>query len=109
VVGVPGAGPDVAVRAVRAAVELVAAVQRLSTRWLAEGLPAFDIGVGISSGRVMAGTIGSERRRELIVVGRAVVAASRIQGMTRLFAAHILLGEETFRQVGDVVEYRAPG
>ncbi|HKW90742.1 MAG TPA: adenylate/guanylate cyclase domain-containing protein [Methylomirabilota bacterium] len=107
--GVPEPGPDVALRAVRAAVDMVAAVQRLSAGWLAEGLPAFDIGVGISSGRVMAGTIGSERRRELIVVGRAVVAASRIQRMTRLFDAHIILGEETFRQVGDVVEYRELG
>jgi adenylate cyclase len=107
--GVPEPGPDVARRAVRAAVDMVAAVQRLSAGWLAEGLPAFDIGVGISSGRVMAGTIGSERRRELIVVGRAVVAASRIQRMTRLFDAHIILGEETFRQVGDVVEYRELG
>jgi len=107
--GVPEPGPDVALRAVRAAVDMVAAVQRLSASWLAEGLPAFDIGVGISSGRVMAGTIGSERRRELIVVGRAVVAASRIQRMTRLFDAHIILGEETFRQVGDVVEYRELG
>ncbi len=107
--GVPEPGPDVPLRAVRAAVDMVAAVRRLSAAWLAEGLPAFDIGVGISSGRVMAGTIGSDRRRELIVVGRAVVAAARIQRMTRLFDAHIILGEETFRQVGDVVDYRELG
>ena len=59
--------------------------------WAADGLPTFDIGVGISSGPVMAGTIGSERRRELIVVGRAMIAAARIQRMTRLFDAHIIV------------------
>jgi len=107
--GVPEPGPDDAVRAVRAAVDMVAAVRRLAARWEAEGLPVFDIGVGISSGRVMAGTIGSDRRRELIVVGRAMVAASRIQRMTRLFDAHIILGEETFREVADIVEYRELG
>jgi adenylate cyclase len=107
--GVPEPGPDVALRAVRAALDMVAAVRRLAAAWVAEGRPAFDIGVGISSGRVMAGTIGSERRRELVVVGRAMIAAARIQRMTRLFDAHIIVGEETFRQVGDVVQYRELG
>lgn len=107
--GLPEPGPDVALRAVRAASDMVAAVARLGARWAAEGRPTFDIGVGISSGRVMAGTIGSDRRRELVVVGRAMVAASRIQRMTRLFDAHIIVEEETFREVGDVVQWRELG
>jgi class 3 adenylate cyclase len=107
--GIPEPGPDVALRAVRAAADMVAAVRRLAARWTAEGGPSFDIGVGISSGRVMAGTIGSDRRRELIVVGRAMIEAARIQRMTRLFEAHIIVGEETFRAVGDVVQYRELG
>jgi class 3 adenylate cyclase/CheY-like chemotaxis protein len=107
--GIPEPGPDVALRAVRAAADMVAAVRRLAARWTAEGGPSFDIGVGISSGRVMAGTIGSDRRRELIVVGRAMIEAARIQRMTRLFEAHIIVGEETFREVGDVVQYRELG
>jgi adenylate cyclase len=107
--GVPERGPDVALRAVRAATDMVDAVRRLATRWAAEGRPTFDIGVGISSGRVLAGTIGSERRRELIVVGRAMIAASRIQRMTRLFDAHIIVGEETFRQVDHLFHGRELG
>jgi class 3 adenylate cyclase len=107
--GVPEPGPDVAVRAVRAAFDMVAAVRDLAARWAAEGRPTFDIGIGISSGRVMAGTIGSDRRRELIVVGRAMIAASRIQRMTRLFDAHIIVGEDTFLEVRDVVQCRELG
>jgi class 3 adenylate cyclase len=107
--GVPEPGADVALRAVRAAADMVAAVRRLAARWAADGRPTFDIGVGISSGRVLAGTIGSDRRRELIVVGRAMVAASRMQRMTRLFDAHIIVGEDTFREVGDVVQCRELG
>lgn len=107
--GVPEPGPDDARRAVRAAVDMVAAVRRLAAGWAADGRPAFDIGVGISSGRVLAGTIGSERRRELIVVGRSVIEAARIQRMTRLFDAHIIVGEKTFRQVVEAVEYRELG
>ncbi len=61
--GVPQSRDDAAAAAVRAALDMVAAVATLRLRWSAEGRPTFDIGVGIASGRVMAGTIGSERRR----------------------------------------------
>jgi adenylate cyclase len=107
--GVPEGTEDAAARAVNAAVDMIDAVRQLSRRWTAAGLPAFDIGIGLSSGEVMAGTIGSERRRELIVVGRPMIAAARIQRMTRLFGAHIIAGEETFRQVSDSVSYRELG
>jgi adenylate cyclase len=88
---------------------MVSTVEALGRRWTAAGLPVFDIGVGISTGKIMAGTIGSERRRELIVVGRPMIVASRIQRMTRLFGAHIIVDEETFRRVDDLVEYRELG
>jgi adenylate cyclase len=88
---------------------MVEAVRRLAARWAAAGRPTFDIGVGISSGRVLAGTIGSDRRRELIVVGRAMIAAARMQRMTRLFDAHIIVGEETFHQVDHFVDARELG
>ncbi len=107
--GVPEPGADVALRAVRAATDMVEAVRRLAARWAAAGRPTFDIGVGISSGRVLAGTIGSDRRRELIVVGRAMIAAARMQRMTRLFDAHIIVGEETFHQVNHFVDARELG
>ena len=107
--GVPEPGADVALRAVRAGADMVEAVRRLAARWAAHGRPTFDIGVGISSGRVLAGTIGSDRRRELIVVGRAMITASRMQRMTRLFDAHIIVGEETFHQVDHFVHGRELG
>jgi adenylate cyclase len=103
-------GTDVAaVRAVGAALAMTAGVSRLAGGWRAAGQPAFDIGVGLSSGPVMAGTIGSGVRRELIVVGRPMIAAARIQRMTRLFGAHIIAGEETFEQVRHLVRHRELG
>jgi len=107
--GLPDGAEDAPERAVRAAIDMVAAVRRLCQRWVEAGLPSFDIGVGISSGKVMAGTIGSEQRRELVVVGRAVIAAARIQRMTRLFDAHIIADEETFRQVSGLIRSRELG
>jgi adenylate cyclase len=96
-------------RAVRSARRMTTAVAALSDRWKSAGMPTFDIGVGLSSGQLMAGTIGSGRRRELIVVGRPMIAAARIQRMTRLFDAHIIAAEETFRQVDGLVQYRELG
>jgi class 3 adenylate cyclase len=107
--GVVEGGQDAPARAVRAAVEMVAAVRRLSTSWAAEGLPRFDIGIGIASGPVMAGTIGSADRRELVVVGRPMIAAARIQRMTRLFDAHIIASAGTFREVNGLVSHRELG
>ena len=107
--GGPDTRDDAAVAAVRAALAMVAAVARLNARWTAEGRPTFDIGVGIASGRLMAGTIGSERRREMIVVGRPMIAAARIQRMTRLFGAHVIADEATFRRVRGLVRYRELG
>ena len=107
--GGPDSRDDAAEAAVRAALDMVAAVARLNARWTVEGRPTFDIGVGIASGRIMAGTIGSERRRELIVVGRPMIAAARIQRMTRLFGAHVIADEATFRRVRSLVRYRELG
>lgn len=101
--------PDAAARGVFAALDMIDGVRDLAARWTAAGLPAFDIGIGISSGRVMAGTIGSDRRRELIVVGRPMIAAARIQRMTRLFDAHIIASEETFAEVRGRVQHRELG
>jgi adenylate cyclase len=107
--GVAEGGQDAPARAVRAAVDMVAAVRELSAGWAAEGLPRFDIGVGIASGPVMAGTIGSADRRELVVVGRPMIAAARIQRMTRLFDAHIIAADSTFREVSALVGHRELG
>jgi adenylate cyclase len=107
--GVTEEAADAPGRAVRAAIDMVAAVRGLSARWGADGLPRFDIGIGIASGSVMAGTIGSAERRELIVVGRPMIAAARVQRMTRLFEAHIITAESTFRDVEALVRYRELG
>ena len=96
-------------RAVRCALRMTAAVATLASGWKAAGHPTFDIGVGLASGRLVAGTIGSARRRELIAVGRPMIAAARIQRMTRLFGAHIIASEETFRQVTAPVRARELG
>jgi class 3 adenylate cyclase/CheY-like chemotaxis protein len=107
--GVPESAPDTPAQAVRAALDMVQTLDDLARRWTALRLPVFGIGIGLSTGRVMAGTIGSQRRRELIVVGRPMIAAARIQRMTRLFGAPIIADETTFRGVEGHVRHRELG
>jgi len=56
--GVPEGAEDAAARAVDAAVDMIDGVRHLARRWTEAGLPAFTIGIGLSSGKVMAGTSG---------------------------------------------------
>ena len=95
-------------RAIRAALQMTTAVRALSARWQADGRPTFAIGVGISSGPLIAGTIGSGRR-QLVVLGRPMIAAARIQRMTRLFGVDVIAAEEAVRQLSDGVRYRELG
>src|SRR5258705_13346280 len=75
--GVPEPGADVALRAVRAAANMVEAVRRLAARGTADGRPTFDIGIGISSGRGLAGSGGSGRRGAAPGGGGGVDAGAR--------------------------------
>lgn len=79
VFGAPFAQPDHAERAVRAAVAMHAQQAALNTRWETSGLPAFHLGIGISTGDVAAALLGSEERLEYSVVGDAVNLAQRLQ------------------------------
>lgn len=73
VFGAPGEQPDHAERALRAARELRAAVVALAEAW-----PALDAGIGVSSGRVVAGNVGAEERYEYTLIGDPVNEAARL-------------------------------
>ncbi|RKH46616.1 adenylate/guanylate cyclase domain-containing protein [Corallococcus sicarius] len=81
--GAPFARPDDADRAVRAAVEMQRALQALNARWRAEGAPEIHVHIGLNSGPVAAGNIGSERYLQYATVGDATNVASRVCGVAR--------------------------
>jgi adenylate cyclase len=97
VFGVPIEGLDHADRAVAAAREM--ATDRLSdfNDWLrAEGIAdGFRMGIGLNSGRVMSGTLGSERRIDYTVIGDTVNSAARIEQLTKQTGHAILLSDQT--------------
>jgi adenylate cyclase len=93
VFGAPEPHPDHADRAVRAAVEMAAAVNG------ADGI-GFRIGVGVNTGRVVAGNIGGGGRLNFSVIGAPVNVAQRAESATRRTGDDVLITAETARQLG---------
>ena len=85
--------------AVRAALEMRRRLEQLNEEWLSQGITPFKHGIGIHTGEVLAGNIGSPQRLSYAMVGDAVNLASRIQGMTKEFACDILVSEETRKRL----------
>jgi len=91
---------DDACRAVRCAQEMLAAVDR----WNATKPPAdppLKIGIGIHTGQVTAGNVGSPDRLEYSVIGEAVNLASRLESLTKEFQTSLVLSPATWEQVHD--------
>jgi len=76
--GAPFSHEDDVDRAVRAAVEMQQALAELNTRWRAQGRPELQIHVGLNTGRVAAGNIGSEKYLQYATIGDATNVASRV-------------------------------
>jgi adenylate cyclase len=93
-----------ALNAIRAALEMRAALAALRSRFIAEGRVPFFSGIGISYGEVIAGDIGALRRREYGVIGDTVNVASRVEGMTKQFWTDILITQPLYALVADKVE-----
>jgi len=98
-----------ALRAVKAGLQMLERVDELRVKWLQRGLPSFDIGIGISTGPVAIGSIGSGERMALVTAGRILNLAARSQALTRKLDARLIITQDTFEEVRDFVLYRDLG
>jgi adenylate cyclase len=99
VFGAPVPEPDDALRAVRAALEMLTRLRKINEDFKARGLPEIKAGIGLHCGQVVAGNIGHVDRMEYTVIGDAVNLASRLEGMTKELECDVVLSEDLYRQV----------
>jgi adenylate cyclase len=97
--GAPQAQPDHAVRAVRAALEVVRRVHQLADRWKQLGAERFRIGIGIHTGKAVVGTVGSPRRLDYTAIGDTVNTAARIESANKELHSEVLVSHATFLAV----------
>jgi len=105
VYGAPIHYPDHARRACRTALDMVRAARDLQARWKEQGLPPLDLGIGINTGPMVVGNMGSRTRFDYTVIGDAVNLGSRIEALNKQYGTHILISEFTYNQVKDEFPY----
>jgi adenylate cyclase len=93
--GAPLEQPGHASQACRAALEMVATLERLNQEWEARGRPTLAVGVGINTGVAAVGNMGSDRLFDYTAVGDNVNLASRLEGLNKYYKTNILVSQAT--------------
>lgn len=90
--------------AVKCAYAMLKKVEWLQDKWLNEGKPKIEIGIGINTGEAFVGNIGSEKRLEYTVIGDMVNLASRIESYNKVYKTNFLISSSTYNQVSSIVD-----
>ncbi len=107
VFGAPGGPmPDHPLRACRAACEMLDALEELKAAWKVQEREPFDIGIGINTGEMLVGNMGSEQVMSYTVIGDEVNLAARVEALTRTYEEPILITEATCQAVRDQLATR---
>lgn len=92
------------VNAVKCAYEMLKKVDQLQDKWLFEGKPKIEIGIGINTGEAFVGNIGSEKRLEYTVIGDTVNLASRIESYNKVYRTNFLISSSTYSFVSSMAD-----
>jgi adenylate cyclase len=98
--------PDHPRRACQTALDMLTVLDGLRPAFAGRGWPKLDIGIGINTGPMIVGNAGSRDRLAYTAMGDTVNVASRVEGLTKEYGVHIVIGEETRRAAGDAFAYR---
>jgi adenylate cyclase len=94
--GAPRFNEEHSADACRAALECTRRMEERRSKWAAEGKPQLHIRIGINTGRVVVGNIGSRDRLDYTVIGDAVNLASRLEGLNKTYGTGIIIGPATY-------------
>jgi len=100
---------DHAERACRAALDMLKELKILQEKWQRQGKEVLEIGIGINTGEMLVGNMGSSKIMDYTVIGDEVNLASRVQGLTRNYDVKAIITESTYLKVKDIVETRPLG
>lgn len=101
--------PDHPLRACRAAVKMLERLDSLKKTWREQGLPELEIGVGVNTGPMVVGNMGSDVRVDYTVLGDAVNLGSRLEGTNKEYDTRIIISEFTYQHVKNDVVCRRLG
>ncbi len=90
--------------AVKCAYEMLKKVEYLKEKWIFEGKPKFEIGVGINTGEAFIGNIGTETRMEYTAIGDTVNLASRIEGYNKVYKTNLLVSSSTYAHISEIAD-----
>ena len=96
--GAPVETPEHANLAVKAAMEMASAVRGINTNHRSRGLPEIGIGIGLNTGTMCVGDMGSNIRRSYTVIGDAVNLGSRLEGLSKAYGVDIVVSQATREQ-----------
>ncbi|MDO8526343.1 MAG: adenylate/guanylate cyclase domain-containing protein [Deltaproteobacteria bacterium] len=110
VFGAPLPQKDHALRASLTALEMADCLHRRRKEWCEKyGIEGLEIGIGIHTGLMVVGNMGSAKRFNYTVIGDAVNLASRIEGLNKDYGTQILISEATFKIIENKVQARKIG
>jgi adenylate cyclase len=93
------------IKAIEVAIKMQLELNKLNIQLIEEGKKPLAIGIGINTGRVVVGNMGSEQRFDYTCLGDGVNLAARLEGQTKSYGVGILLGEETTKLIGDKFKF----
>lgn len=88
-------------KACETALEMMAELKNVNSKFKERGLPFIDIGIGINTGSAVIGNMGADMRFDYTAIGDTVNLASRLEGQNKYYGTHIILSESTARNIGD--------
>jgi adenylate cyclase len=104
--GAPVSHSNDAERAVRTALEMMGKLEEFNRRQAEKGGVELRIGVGINTGRVVVGNVGSIERMEYTAIGDAVNLASRLDELNKELGTSVLISHDTYQQIKGIIHTR---